>query len=141
MRLMLKMVLTSLVAGVLAFGFVGVASAQVGDMPGMGGANDATGGGLEGPAVNELGNTEHGECVKDLLDLPALEACEDAEGRVIMDLPGLKLVGPAAEKEQPAPPKRELPKTGMETGDFAALGLATLAGGAILLRRMRLAVA
>lgn len=140
MRLMLKMVLTSLVAGVLALGFGGVASAQVGDMPGMGGANDATGGGLEGPALNELGDTEHGECVKDLLDLPALGACEDAEGRVIMDLPGLKLVGPAAEKEQPTP-TRELPKTGMETGDFAALGLATLAGGAILLRRMRLAVA
>ncbi len=122
-----------LVAGIVAiFGlaFGGSALAQLGDMPGMGSANT---GGLEAPAVGELGNTEHGPCVEDLLNLPALDSCRDAEGRVIMDLPALKLVGPAAPKK--------LPATGLNTEDFAAIGAVALAAGAVLLRRVRLALA
>lgn len=93
-------------------------------------------GGIQMPAIPELGNDEHGECVRDLLDLPALQSCEDAAGRVIMDLPALNLVGPKA----PRAPKR-LPVTGMNVGDFAAMGAAALAAGGVLLRRVRLALA
>jgi hypothetical protein len=110
---------------VLGLAFGGSALAQVEDMPGLGG--------LEAPALGELGNTEHGPCVKDLIDLPAVGACEDAAGRVIMDLPALKLVGPAAPKK--------LPVTGVNVGDLAAMGAAALAGGAMLIRRVRLAMA
>lgn len=117
--------------GALVLAFGGAALAQL-DLPGMGSANDATGGGLEGPALGELGNTEHGECVEELLNIPALDACEDAEGRVIMDLPGLKLVGPA---------RPELPETGANVGDIAAIGMAALAGGGVMLRRLRLSFA
>lgn len=130
---MSKKVRVLVVAGIAAiFGlaFGGSALAQAGDLPGMG----TTGmGGLEAPALGELGDTTHGPCVKDLLDLPAVGACEDAAGRVIMDLPALKLVGPAA-----APKK--LPVTGVNVGDFAAMGAAALAGGAALIRRVRLAL-
>ncbi len=115
-------------AAVIGLGFAGSAFAQVGDLPGM----DAAGvGGLEAPAVGELGNTEHGPCVKDLIDLPAVGACEDAEGRVIMDLPALKLVGPPS----------KLPETGVNVGDFAAMGSAALAAGFALVRRVRMAIA
>lgn len=124
-------------AAVGLFGLVsGSAFAQVANLPGMGGADDAVGGGLEAPAVGELGDTEHGPCVKQLLDLPAIGACEDAEGRVIMDLPALKLVGPKAEGDVPT----ELPETGVNVGDLAALGMAALTAGGVLLRRMRLSV-
>ena len=117
-------------AVILGLAFGGSALAQVGDLPGM----NATGlGGLEAPAVGELGNTAHGPCVKELLDMPAIGACEDAAGRVIMDLPALKLVGPAAPKK--------LPETGANVGDFAAIGAAALAGGAALTRRVRMALA
>ena len=122
-----------LIAGVVAvFGlaFAGSALAQLGDLPGMGASNT---GGLEAPAVGELGDTTHGECVEDLLDIPALGACRDAEGRIIMDLPALKLVSPAG-------PSR-LPATGLNTEDFAAIGAVALAAGAVLLRRVRLALA
>jgi LPXTG-motif cell wall-anchored protein len=91
-------------------------------------------GGIQMPAIPELGNDEHGPCVRDLLDLPALNSCEDAAGRVIMDLPALNMVGPEAA------PKR-LPVTGANAGDFAAMGAAALAGGAALVRRVRMAVA
>jgi LPXTG-motif cell wall-anchored protein len=93
----------------------------------MGTANT---GGLEAPAVGELGDTTHGECVEDLLNIPALDSCRDAEGRIIMDLPALKLVSP-----------RALPATGLNTEDFAAIGAVALAAGAVLLRRVRLALA
>ena len=130
---MSKKVRVLVVAGIAAiFGlaFGGSALAQVGDLPGMG----TTGtGGLEAPALGELGDTTHGPCVKDLLDLPAVGACEDAAGRVIMDLPALKLVGPAA--------PQKLPETGANVGDFAAIGAAALAGGAALIRRVRMALA
>lgn len=124
------MLVTALVA-VFGLAFGGTALAQLSDLPGMGAAENT--GGLEAPAVGELGNTEHGPCVKELLGLPALDSCEDAEGRVIMDLPALKLVGPKA-------PSR-LPETGVNVGDLAAMGAAALAGGSVLLRRVRLALA
>ena len=114
------------------------AFAQLG--PGTGAADKATGG-LIAPALNSLGNTEHGPCVQQLLDLPALNSCKDAQGRVIMDLPGLTLVGPPEAKKAPVTPHRALPHTGVNVGDFAAIGLAALAGGAVLLRRMRLSFA
>jgi LPXTG-motif cell wall-anchored protein len=125
------------VAVVGLFGLVsGAAFAQVANLPGMGGADEAVGGGLEAPAVGELGDTSHGPCVKQLLDLPAIGACEDADGKVIMDLPALLLVGPKAEG---VPTK--LPETGVNVGDLAGLGLAALTAGGVLLRRMRLSVA
>ena len=93
-------------------------------------------GGIQQPAIPELGNDEHGECVRDLLNIPAIDACEDAAGRVIMDLPALNLVGP----KRPAAPKR-LPVTGVDTGDFAAMGAAAMVAGFVILRRVRLALA
>jgi hypothetical protein len=129
----IKMALVTGVAAVLGLAFAGSASAQIGDMPGMGTAGANTGG-LEAPAVGELGDTRHGPCVEELLNMPAIDSCRDAEGRVIMDLPALKLVGPAA------PPKR-LPTTGLNVGDFAAMGGAVLAAGFALLRRVRVAFA
>ncbi len=113
----------------LAFGGAALAGGPIGDLPGMDAAGANTGG-LEAPAVGELGDASHGPCVEDLLDIPALGACRDAEGRIIMDLPALKLVSP-----------RALPATGLNTEDFAAIGAVALAAGAVLLRRVRLALA
>lgn len=124
----------------------------LGELPGMTSANRATGGGLEAAAIGELGNASHGPCVRDLLDLPALNACEDAHGRVIMDLPALKLVGPAkARADAPTPGRpgpgrpgagpRTLPTTGVNAGDMLALGMAALSSGGVLLRRLRLSLA
>jgi LPXTG-motif cell wall-anchored protein len=127
-----KGLLVAAFVAVFGLAFGGAALAQLGDLPGMDAAGANTGG-LEAPAVGELGNTEHGPCVEDLLDIPALGACRDAEGRVIMDLPALKLVSPRAPSA--------LPATGMNTGDFAAVGTAVLAAGFVLLRRVRLALA
>jgi LPXTG-motif cell wall-anchored protein len=125
----LKMLVVAAIA-TLGFGFGASAFAQVPDLPGMG----TTGtGGLEAPAVGELGDTSHGPCVEQLLNIPALDSCRDADGKVIMDLPALKLVGPAAPKK--------LPATGMNAGDFAAIGAAALAFGAVILRRVRPALA
>jgi LPXTG-motif cell wall-anchored protein len=139
MRLRLKVLLVSSAAVILAAGLGGSAMAQLG--PGSGAADKATGG-LIGPAINEMGNTEHGPCVQQLLDLPALNSCRDAQGRVIMDLPGLTLIGPPSPAPKRAPvTHRALPRTGVNAGDLAAFGLAALAGGAVLLRRMRLAFA
>ena len=139
MRLRLKVLLVSSAAALLAVAFGGSALAQLG--PGTGAADRATGG-LIGPALNDLGNTEHGPCVQQLLDLPALNSCRDAQGRVIMDLPGLTLVGPPSPAPKRAPvARRALPRTGVNVGDMAAFGLAALAGGAVLLRRMRLSFA
>ena len=137
MRRSLKMLLVGVAAAFMAVGLSASAFAQLG--PGTGAADKATGG-LIAPALNSLGNTEHGPCVQQLLDLPALNSCKDAQGRVIMDLPGLTLVGPPEAKKAPAP-SRALPHTGVNVGDFAAIGLAALAGGAVLLRRMRLSFA
>jgi LPXTG-motif cell wall-anchored protein len=127
-----KMLMVAGLAAILGLAFGGSAFAQVPDLPGMDTAKANTGG-LEAPAVGELGDTSHGPCVEELLNLPALDSCRDAEGRVIMDLPALKLVSPAEPKS--------LPATGINVGDFAALGSAVLAAGFVLLRRVRLALA
>jgi len=129
----LKMLVVAALVATIGLAFVGSAHAQVPDLPGMGTAKANTGG-LEAPAVGTLGNTDHGPCVEQLLNLPALNSCRDAAGHVIMDLPALKLVSPAS-----APNK--LPTTGVNTGDFAALGAAVLAAGFVLLRKVRLALA
>jgi LPXTG-motif cell wall-anchored protein len=80
------------------------------------------------------------DCVTEVMNLPALNVCKDAQGRNILELPA---IGELREPSTPAPAKSggTLPKTGMHTEDFAAIGLAALAGGAVLVRRMRLAVA
>ena len=110
-------------------------SAFAADMPGGSMANKATGGGLEGAAIGQMGDTTVTPPLHDLLDLPALNIQEDANGRVVMDLPGLKLVG----KGKGGRPGK-LPTTGVNTGDFAALGAAVLAAGFVLLRKVRLAL-
>ncbi|HVE92626.1 MAG TPA: LPXTG cell wall anchor domain-containing protein [Actinomycetota bacterium] len=114
--------------------------------PATGLADDATDGGLKAAAVGELGDTAHGPCVKDLMDLPALRACEDAQGRAILDLPALKLVGPTKKAHHHkhhghghAPNK--LPTTGVNVGDMLAMGMAALSGGGIFLRRLRFSFA
>ena len=118
-------VLVVAAAAVLGLGFGASAFAQMPNLPGMG----TTGtGGLTAPAVGSLGDTSHGPCVEQLLNIPALNSCRDANGKVIMDLPALELVGPAAPKK--------LPATGMNAGDFAAIGAAALAFGAIIRRRI-----
>jgi LPXTG-motif cell wall-anchored protein len=127
-----RMLVVAGIAAILGVTFAGSAFAQLSDMPGMGTASKNTGG-LDAPAVGVLGDTSHGPCVEKLLDMPAINSCRDAAGRVIMDLPALKLVGPAAPKK--------LPTTGVNVGDFAALGGAVLAAGFVLLRRVRLALA
>ena len=129
-----KVKATLIAAIAVVFGglMAGQAFAQVGNLPGMGTANGSTGG-LIAPALGNLGDTSHGPCVSQLLNMPALNSCRDANGKVIMDLPALTLVGPAAPKK--------LPATGANTGDIAAIGAAALAAGFVLLRRVRLALA
>jgi LPXTG-motif cell wall-anchored protein len=76
------------------------------------------------------------------MDLPALNVCKDAQGRHLLDLPAIGVL------REPATPKPatggggggKLPKTGMHTEDFLAVGGAALAAGFVLLRRLRLAV-
>jgi LPXTG-motif cell wall-anchored protein len=100
----------------LGIGFGGSALAQAGDLP---------------ADANE-------DCVENVMDLPALNVCKDAQGRHILNLPA---IGDLREPAPPAAPKSgSLPKTGVNTADFAAIGFAALAGGAVLLRRLRLAV-
>jgi hypothetical protein len=53
------LLITALVAA-FGFAFAGSALAQLGDMPGMETADAATAGGLEAPALGELGDTTHG---------------------------------------------------------------------------------
>ena len=78
------------------------------------------------------------DCVENVMDLPALNVCKDAQGRHILDLPA---IGALREPATPKPASTgSLPKTGMEVEDFAAIGMAAAAGGAVLLRRRRLAV-
>lgn len=79
------------------------------------------------------------ECVEDVLDLPALDVCKDAQGRHLMELPAIGVLREPA-TPAPAPADKKLPKTGVNVGDFAAIGAAALAGGSVLLRRLRLAV-
>ena len=106
---------------VFAFALGGSAFAQTGDLP-----LDA-----------------HEDCVENVMDLPALNVCKDAQGRHILDLPAIGALREPAASKAPAPAAadKKLPKTGVDVEDFAAIGLAALAGGAVLLRRLRLAVA
>jgi LPXTG-motif cell wall-anchored protein len=114
-----------LLAGLVAgFGFVGAGSA------------------LAQPGENGIPLDAPEDCVENVMDLPALNVCKDAQGRHILDLPA---IGPLREPAAPAAPvdeggDRALPKTGLHTEDFAAIGLAALAGGAVLMRRLRLAM-
>ena len=80
------------------------------------------------------------DCVENVMDLPALNVCKDAQGRHLLDLPAIGTLREPLPSAQPAPAGGRLPKTGLHTEDFAAIGLAALAGGAVLLRRLRLAV-
>ena len=111
MRLKMKMLVVALFASVFALGVGGAAVAQAED--------------------------PMDECVEDVLDLPALDVCKDAQGRHLMELPA---IGVLREPATPAPADQKLPKTGVNVGDFAAIGAAALAGGSVLLRRLRLAV-
>ncbi len=125
----LRVLLVTALAVTFGLAVSGPAVALFDDPPGGSGADD---GGVGLPAIPELGDLEHGPCVRDLLNLPALDSCVDEAGRVIMDLPAVNLVGPT-------PPKK-LPETGVNVGDLAAMGAAALAGGAALVRRVRLAM-
>jgi hypothetical protein len=131
----IRVLLVTGMAVVFGLGLSGSAFALFPEMPG---GDPEADGGIQAPAVNELGNDEHGPCVRDLLDLPAIEACEDAQGRVVMDLPALNLVGP---KAPVAKAPRRLPVTGVNVGDLAAMGSVALAAGAALTRRVRMALA
>ncbi|MGH2758257.1 MAG: hypothetical protein ACRDKJ_01710 [Actinomycetota bacterium] len=130
---MSKKIRVLLVTGFAVLFGLGLSGSAFALFPEMPGGDPEANGGIQAPAVNELGNDEHSGCVRDLLDLPAIEACEDAEGRVVMDLPALNLVGPEAPKK--------LPVTGVNVGDLAAIGSATLAAGFALTRRVRAALA
>ena len=101
---------------------------------GMGGSAFAQTGG-------DLPLDAHEDCVENVMDLPALNVCKDAQGRHILDLPAIGALREPAPTKAPAPASGKLPKTGVDVEDFAAIGLAALAGGAVLLRRLRLAVA
>lgn len=98
---------------------------------------------LAQPGENGVPFDAHEDCVENVMDLPALNVCKDAQGRHILELPAIgALREPAPTKAAPkARAGRKLPKTGVDAEDFAAIGLATLAGGAVLLRRLKLAVA
>lgn len=80
------------------------------------------------------------DCVEEVMDLPALNVCKDAQGRHLLDLPAIGTLREPLPAKSAAPSSGRLPKTGMGTEDFAAIGLAAFAGGAVLLRRLRLAV-
>src|SRR5688500_20326335 len=94
---------------------------------------------LSQPGENGIPLDAPEDCVENVMDLPALNVCKDAQGRHLLDLPAIGTLREPLPEKAPAS-KGTLPKTGMGTEDFAAVGLAALAGGAVLLRRMRLAV-
>lgn len=153
MRSKSRVVLVVALVGAFALAFGGSALAQFDDMPGGDlvsaeeqAAREDPDGGADGPAVN-VGNSDP-ECTdadEDLpIDVPAIDGCETADGRTILDLPGMKVVSPASPDEpEPAPaaPAESLPTTGVNVGDFLALGMAALSGGGVLLRRLRLSFA
>ena len=80
------------------------------------------------------------DCVEEVMDLPALNVCKDAQGRHLLDLPAIGTLREPLPSKQPAAGTGKLPKTGMHTEDFMAVGGAALAAGFVLLRRLRLAV-
>ncbi len=89
---------------------------------------------------NDLPADAPADCVENVMDLPALNVCKDAQGRHLLDLPAIGTLREPLPAKSAAPSAGRLPKTGMGTEDFAAIGMAALAGGAVLLRRVRLAV-
>jgi LPXTG-motif cell wall-anchored protein len=99
----------------------------------------ALSGGAFAQSGNDIPSDAPEDCVEEVMDLPALNVCKDAQGRHLLDLPAIGTLREPLPEKAPAS-KGTLPKTGMGTEDFAAVGLAALAGGAVLLRRMRLAV-
>lgn len=129
----LKATLIAAVVALFGVALAGQAFAQANPLGGLPGMGTTGTGGLTAPALGDLGDTSHGPCVQQLLNMPALNSCRDANGKVIMNLPALTLVGPAAPKK--------LPATGANTGDIAAIGAAALAAGVVLLRRVRMAMA
>lgn len=151
-RTKIFMIVALVGAFVLAFG--GAAFAQFDDLPGGGTvsaeeqeAREDSDGGVDGPAVG-VGNHEP-ECTdadEELpVDVPAVDGCTTPDGRTILDLPGVKVVSPSEPGDEPAAPARpdapsELPVTGVNVGDFLALGMAALSGGGVLLRRLRLSL-
>jgi LPXTG-motif cell wall-anchored protein len=80
------------------------------------------------------------DCVEEVMDLPALNVCKDAQGRHLLDLPAIGVLREPLPAAKPATGTGKLPKTGMHTEDFMAIGGAALAAGFVLLRRLRLAV-
>jgi LPXTG-motif cell wall-anchored protein len=92
------------------------------------------------PGEHGIPPDAHEDCVEEVMDLPAMNVCKDAQGRHILDIPTMSLREPEPAKAPAKAPSGKLPKTGMGTEDFAAIGMAALAGGAVLLRRLRLAV-
>lgn len=152
------LVVTALVGlMVLAFGAMAFAqSTSVSgtgtfDLPGSGSSSRLTGtgaGGLDAAGIGKLGDSTDERIVSDLLDLPALNAGCTASGRVVMDLPALKLnsapnqaaCAPVRAAAAPHAPHK-LPKTGANVGDIFALGMAALAGGGIVVRRLKLSLA
>jgi LPXTG-motif cell wall-anchored protein len=119
---------------------VGASAAVSGLSTGMNSADKATGGGLEAAAVGTLGDTTTTPPFTKVLDLPALNVDRDAMGRIVMDLPGLKLVSrPHGAAGAGAPAK--LPKTGANVGDLFAAGMAALSTGGVLARRLKLSLA
>ena len=80
------------------------------------------------------------DCVEEVMDLPALNVCKDAQGRHLLDLPAIGTLREPATPKPATTGTGKLPKTGMHTEDFMAVGGAALAAGFVLLRRLRLAV-
>jgi hypothetical protein len=75
------------------------------------------------------------DCVENVMDLPALNVCKDAQGRHLLNLPA---IGTLREPLPETDADKKLPKTGLGE-DLAVGGLAALAIGAVLTRRLRMA--
>jgi hypothetical protein len=77
------------------------------------------------------------DCVENVMDLPALNVCKDAQGRHLLNLPAIGTLREPLPETDSAPDKA-LPRTGLGE-DLAVGGLAALAIGAVLTRRLRMA--
>ena len=75
------------------------------------------------------------DCVENVMDLPALNVCKDAQGRHLLNLPA---IGTLREPLPETDSDKQLPKTGLGE-DIAVGGLAAVAIGAVLARRLRMA--
>ena len=110
-------------------------------------------GGITGVTMDELGDTTITPPLTTVLDRPALQVHSDAEGRMVLGLPAITLIGPpkaaavppgsppvaappgapGAPAPAPAPGGATLPRTGMNVHDYIGAGLALLAAGMALL--------